>query len=139
MPVRAIKKISSHKTVDQGALSIRVPDVILDAFKIGSDHQFICELKRHFDKEKKLIHEASETGTFQVHSLILPPSKILGLSETPIAQKYGLVVGDYIEIIFLAVEEVKKAGRFSKKEDEIVRTDIFPERMIDDLDFNPEK
>jgi len=139
MPVRAIKKIASHKTVDQGALSIKVPEVILDAFKIGSDHQFICELKRHFDKEKKLVHEANETGTFKVHNLILPPAKILSLSETPLAQKYGLAVGDYIEIIFLAVEEIKKAGMFSKKKDEIIRTDIFPERMIDDLDFNPEK
>ena len=139
MPVRAIKKIASHKTVDQGALSIKVPEVILDAFKIGSDHQFVCELKRHFDKEKKMVHEANETGTLKVHNLILPPAKILSLSETPLAQKYGLAVGDYIEIIFLAVEEIKKAGMFSKKKDEIIRTDIFPERMIDDLDFDPEK
>ena len=107
MPVRAIKKISSHKTVDQGSLSIKVPEVILDAFKIGSDHEFICELKRHFDKDKNAIHEANETETFKVHNLIFPPAKILGLSETSLAQKYGIVVGDYIEIIFLSLKETK--------------------------------
>jgi hypothetical protein len=70
---------------------------------------------------------------------LLPSSKILGLSETPFAQKYGLVVGDYVEIVFLSLKETKKSGFFSKKEDEIILTDIFPERTIDDLDFNPDK
>ena len=139
MPVRAIKKIASHKTVDQGSLSIKVPEVILDAFKIDSDDEFVCELKRHFNKDKKIINEASETETFKVHNLIFPPAKILGLSETPLAKKYGFVVGDYIEIVFLSLKETKKSGLFSRKEDEVTTTDIFPERMIDELDFNPDK
>lgn len=139
MPVRAIKKVSSHKTVNQGSLSIKVPQVILDAFKVGSEHEFVCELKRHFNKKKEVVNEVNETGKFKVYNLILPPSKIIGLSDTPIAQKYGFVVDDYIEIIFLSVEETKKSGLFSRKEDEIIKTDIFPERTIDDLDFNPDK
>lgn len=60
------------------------------------------------------------------------------MAETQLAQKYGLIAGDYIEIIFIAIEEKKKAGLFSRKEDEIIKTDIFPERMLEDLDFNPD-
>lgn len=138
MPVRAIKKILSHKTISQGAICIRIPDVILNAFKVGSHHEFVCEVKRHFNKDKKLINEVNETSSFGSQSHILLPGRYLVMAETPLAQKYGLIEGDYIEILFVAVEEKKKAGLFSRKEDEIIRTEIFPERMIEDLDFNPD-
>jgi hypothetical protein len=139
MPVRAIKKIESHKTADQGSLSVKVPEVILDAFKIDSGDEFICEIKRHFDKSKKAINEANETETFKTQNVVFPPAKIIGLSETPLAKKYGFVVGDYIEIVFLTLREIKKSGFFSRKEDEVTTTDIFPERTIDELDFNPDR
>jgi len=137
MPVRAIKEIISRKAA-QSAICIKVPDAILDAFKIGSEHEFVCEIRRHFDKDKKLIHEVNETANFSSHGRILLSGRILELSETPIAQQYGLAVGDYIEIVFLAVVEKKKRGIFSRKEEETIRTEIFPDRVIDDLDFSPD-
>jgi hypothetical protein len=137
MPVRAIKEIISRKAA-QSAICIKVPDAILDAFKIGSEHEFVCEIKRHFDKDKKLIHEVNETANFSSHGHVLSSGRILELSETPVAQKYGFVVGDYIEIVFLAVVEKKKRGIFSGKEGETIRTEIFPDRVIDDLDFSPD-
>ena len=138
MPVRVIKKIISHKTVKQGALSIKIPDVILDTFKLGSDHELVCEIKRHFDKDKKQINEVNETYTFKSYTP-LASKRVLVMAETPIAQKYGFTVGDYVEVAFLAVEETKKSGLFSRKDDEVTKTDIFPERIIDDLDFDPDK
>lgn len=139
MPVRTIKKISSHKSISQGALCIRIPDIILNAFKVGSNHEFICEVKRHFNKDKKLVNEINETYFFGSQGHILLPGRYLVMAETPLAQKYGLIAGDFIEIIFVAIQEKKKAGLFSRKEDEILKTDIFPERTIEDLDFNPDK
>jgi hypothetical protein len=139
MPVRVIKKIESHKTVSQGALSIKIPNVVLDAFKLGSDHELVCEIRRHFDKDKKLLNEINETGRFKSHSPVLIPGRVLVMAETPIAQKYGFAVGEYLEVVFLAVEETKKSGFLSRKEDEVTKTDIFPEREIDDLAFNPDK
>lgn len=138
MPVRAIKKISSHKSISQGALCIRIPDVILNAFKVGSNHEFVCEVKRHFDKDKKLVNEVNETYSFGSQSHMLLPGRYLVMAETPLAQKYGLVAGDYIEIIFVAIEEKKKAGLFSRKENEIIKNEVFPERTLEDLDFNPD-
>ncbi|MDQ1317197.1 MAG: hypothetical protein QG588_848, partial [Candidatus Poribacteria bacterium] len=123
MPVRAIKKITSHKTVKQGALSIKIPDVILDAFKLDSDHELVCEVKRHFDKDKKQINEVNETYTFKSYTPMLVSGRVLVMAETPIAQKYGFTVGDYVEIVFLAVEGTKKSGLFSRKDDEVTRTD----------------
>jgi len=66
-----------------------MPDVILDAFMIDSKHEFVCEIKRHFDKDKKLIHEVNETAKFSSHGHGLPSGRILELAETPVAQKYG--------------------------------------------------
>jgi hypothetical protein len=137
MPVRAIKEIISQRAA-QSAICIKVPDVILDAFKIGSEHEFVCEIKRHFDKDKKLIHEINETANFSSHGHILSSGRILELAETAVAQKYGFAVGDYIEMVFMAVIEKKKRGIFSRKEEETIKTEIFPDRMIDDLDFSPD-
>ena len=136
MPVRTIKKIITSSENDRSMI-IRIPDAILDCFNVSSDDVFVCEFKRHFDKDKNLICEINETIKWQPFSIRY---RELSLVEKPIAKKYGFVFGEYIEVIFQAIEEMRVTTEgtiFRRKKRGIETTQIFPERMLEDLEFIP--
>ena len=137
MPVRTIKKISSSDRSDRNSMIIKVPNAILDCFNVSSYDVFVCEFKRHFDKDKNLICEINETIKWQLFNTY---SSELSLVEKPIAKKYGFVLGEYIEVIFQAIEKIRVTTEgtiFRREKRGIETTQIFPERMVEDLEFIP--
>ncbi len=137
MPVRALKKVLKRhdSSTNFPPIAIELPDTILDGFKIENYDVLVCQFKKHFDKDKKLIREINETMKGQPFVDIY---RDLLLGGEPITKKYGFAFGDYIEIIFQAIERTKesKEGRiFKRQKQEIETIPIFPERMVEDLDF----
>lgn len=115
MPVRSIVRIGE-------GFGINIPKPIRDAFELSNRETFVCEFKRHFDKEKNLIREINETVIISSCN-----SYHIMLTGQNIAIKHGFLVGEYIEIIF------KNRKRGIKKD-----IQIFPERIVDDLAFVPD-
>jgi len=117
MPVRAIKLISGDE------LTIEIPSAVLNAFAItyngigSSRGKFVCEFKNHFDRNKNLIREVNEKIRLRGYS----PGYIK-LENISLVREYGFLAGEYLEIIFHSYG----------------RTTVFPERMVEDLDFTPE-
>lgn len=137
MPVRAIKKIQTGlKGSDPGELALKVPKTIIQAIRLRSDDIFVCELKKHFDSKQKLIREIDETVEFHCQhdyfgwdlyssTYYLDAPHIIILTGLCVTKKYGFLAKECLEIIFKEVKREKQSIA------------IFPERMVEDLDFKP--
>ncbi len=130
MPVRVIKQITRSHAAG-GEMIIPTPKSVLDAYTFNGK-QLVCLVKSHFSKDKTLVTRIGETVKLR------PPSGCgneIQLSGEPITQKYGFVMGEYLEIIFEAIEHSYRSGFFERIKTATVP--IFPERMVEDLDFVP--
>lgn len=135
MPVRAIKRISIQHAEPAPIIVINVPQSILNAFRqeISGHLTFVCEFKGHYDKDRTLIRNINETVKIPSFS-----GEPLVLTDRPITQKYGFVVGEYVEVIFHSIEvTLSKEGIFGRVKEDTISKPIFPERMFEDLDFSP--
>ena len=132
MPVRYIKEI-------EGNLSIGLPSSISNAFVVERGDIFVCEFKRHFGKKKNLIQGINETVETPV-SVGYNITQYFSLIEHNLTKKYGFRVGEYLEVIF---KELKRTERwregiiFPKTKTKTKTIAIFPERLVEDLDFIP--
>ena len=136
MPVRAIKQIECR---NPGYLIIPIPKIITDAFP---NHRIIenewygynCLINRHFDSNKNLVRVVNESAD-------IPGISSGKLTPHEMTQKYGFSEGDYLEVIFNEVKDIRyRRTFFAARNKEVERsiTLIFPERMIEDLEFDPE-
>ena len=118
---------------------INIPRAILDCFSCY-EVVFVCKFKRHFDKDKNFICEINETIKWKpyISNSVSGPDHELSLVEEPIAKKYGFVKGEYIEVIFQAIEKTRVTTEgmiFKRTKREIETSKIFPERIVEDLEF----
>jgi hypothetical protein len=138
MPVRCIKKIIERSDSDYGdhkRIKVLFPRSIIYDYSIRWDDIFVCEFKRHFDKNENLIREINENERIKGFDSVYED---FDLKNSSIAKKYGFCTGEYIEIIFQSIERMRerKVGRFfTKTKEEAVTIPIFPERTVEDLDF----
>ena len=121
MPLRYICQIDIN-------FCFGLPYSIDNAFNISASEIFICDFKRHFDKNKKLVQEVNETCEISASFSLFHLYRFC-LKEHAISKKYGFMVGEYLEIIFKEIKRTKRGKRES--------IPIFPGRMVEDLDFIP--
>jgi len=128
MPVRVIKQIEKIG----GRIGLAIPTSIVDIYGCPYDFDsdryydvFSCEFKNHFDKSENLVRKINESSKLQVVGICVgqPQDPFLLLEGNLIAMNYGFVDKDYIEVIFQAIKRNTKV------------ISIFPERLIEDLDF----
>ena len=129
MPLRAIKKIK----LKGNKLIFIVSEAIKHAIALKEGDFFICDFKNHFDDERNIIKEINESievrcahdyfGTGSYGDDYLSHPHYITLTKLKLTKKYGLLVNEYLEIVF---KEIKR-----EKEDIL----IFPERIVEDLDF----
>jgi len=117
MPVRAIKQIYE----DGVSLHINIPESIRHMYNYHGE--LLCKVVSHFDKKRNLVRKINESTRFQQRDYFIV------LSSHPLAEKYGFVEEDYLEIVYQAVERRRK--RFFRTLAETIP--IFPERMVEDL------
>jgi hypothetical protein len=140
MSVRCIKKIFVYGE----RIKIPFPLSIKNAFTVYKDEIFVCKFKRHFDSNKNLIYEINETESikgFYDHASPDLYHNRFDLKASSIAKKYGFCEGEYIEVFFQKIErtrEKEEKGIFAmKRKMETETIPIFPDRMVEDLDFTP--
>lgn len=140
MPVWCIKQIFVYK----GRIKIPFPLSIKNTFTVYDGDIFVCEFKRHFDSNKNLIYEINETDSIKGFYSHTYPDLYLNrfdLKASSIAKKYGFCEGEYIEVFFQKIErtrEKEEKGIFGTKWKMETKTiPIFPNRMVEDLDFTP--
>jgi len=137
MPVRAIKQIRILPTYAVDRMYFPIPSSILycdaysDEYKGEWSRKFLCKVINHFDENKNLVRKIDESAGFQ------PGRNTLLLGSHLLTAKYGFVEGEYLEIIFQSFEREYKRKKWFRTEIEIETIPIFPERMIEDLDFMP--
>jgi len=122
MSVRAIKRIH-----EEGGLYIKIPDSISDVRNYYGT--FFCKVLNHFNKDKNLVRKINESARFESNWM----NNHVLLSCHPLTEKYGFVKEDYIELLFESIEKQKRKW-FRREIEEIP---IFPQRIIEDLDFVP--
>ena len=138
MPVRAIKKIElGLQGSKPGELALRVPKAIVYSVHLRRGDIFICEFKIIFNKEQRLIKEINESvevrcvhadfgySTYNKYYLEYP--HIIILTDLDVTKKHGFLVDEYLEIVFKEIKREKES------------IPIFPDRMVEDLDFVPAK
>jgi hypothetical protein len=134
MPVRVIKKIEAGY---KGDLHIPLPSSILHVYELNEDSDvLVCEFRRHFGKDKKLIRDINAPDRLRVNLFY----NEIKLADSAVVREYGLVKDEYIEIIFNAIERKRyeSGGLFRKPKIKLTTIPIFPGRTVEDLDFTPE-
>ena len=122
MPLRYITQIGDD-------LVIRVPQAIMD-YRFG-EKEYVCEIIRCWssDRTKQVMINENTTlcrWDYKIH-----------LHQNTVSQKYGFVKGDHLEILFRKLRrKTQDAGLIGREKWE--EQDLFPERQIDELLFDPD-
>src|SRR3989344_3512115 len=122
MPVRLIKQIFEKRNY----LYIPIPQAIFHAYRIMEYRQLSGIVENHFNSDRTLSQKIGGKFNFKLS----PEESVIILTDNPVTQEYGLIEGDYLEIILYEFYVRFQGGEES-------RTPLFPQRMIEYLEFDP--
>ena len=127
MPIRITRKLTRTK-----GLSFSVPTALRDSFGLYSGDRIVAILNRHYGPDGSIIQEMDEPCVFDwdnIYSIVL-------LRAHPIVQKYGLDAGEGIELL---ITQVDRDAPGANTNQERIRIDVFPARVLEDMKFAPDK
>ncbi len=122
----SVRECKCHVISRGEMVCILVPDCLEQNFDLkDNDCEITCRVSKHFDDERNLVDEINELFDL---SVVEPPKDItnrrmmLKLKETPLAVKYGVVSGDYVDIEFIKL--IRNADGANEE------VEIFPNRVL---------
>ncbi len=122
MPLRYIAQI-----VDD--LTIPVPKAIMN-YRFG-EQEYVCEIIRWWSPYRTEQVTINENTTLRRWDYKIP------LNINSVSQKYGFVKGDHLEILFRKLRrKIQDEGLIRREKWE--EQDLFSERQIDELLFDPD-
>ncbi len=131
MPVRFLKQIFERNSY----LYLPVPKAISQANERFRGWSLSGNVVNHFNNDKDLIQRIEE----QEQSIFrwIASENLIILTDNPLTQKYGFCEGDYLETVFYEFYSKSMIEKWFSEEERETRVPIFPERMIEEFEFDP--
>lgn len=118
-------------------LSIPIPEALRNIF--GCDGSYKCEIARWWSKDRSKQLDIKKSTTLDA------VNGYIYFAGDPVCRKYGFVTGDHLEIFFIKKIEILSRHPvnlfqpWKEWEEKVKEVEVFPERVISELLFDPDQ